>query len=521
MTVKQSGFRLVLGVVVLLISLSFPTPEPAHARARLWLPTPIGEEWIILQGYRCGSHVGRQSLSLDFVSLRGRTRGAPVRAAASGTTLVWEGHTGTLILSHGGGYYTLYSHIQRPLTTARGVRVRQGQQIGEVGSVGTAVPHLHFNYFYAPDRGAYQRTLQELHFADGYDFPETSGCSQHFGSVVVAKENPDTTPPTVSFHGDVQPDTWYCEDKRIEFSIEDDQWAHGFSQAFNTEPDGALPQFEGDAGYVQLAWAGEGVHTLYVRAWDDSKNQTLASFGPIGYDTTPPAFKQPTPIIQETYTLDEERAVYVSWKPASDGNGSGVAGYYFFLGSDEQGVSDQFVSHHGAAFYNLEPGTYLLRVQAVDRACGKSEWTTVQRVVIAEETPQPAETVTPTLPPTNTPVITPTSTPASRPTSNPMSTPVITPTSTPTHTPMPTSVPTHTPTSRTTSNPTSTPVITPTSTPASGSAAEPPANAENPQQLPALIREDPDNTPIPPLPASTTLVTTTATVGDGTGGAGG
>jgi hypothetical protein len=196
-------FLLILGIALFAPIVLFPKNALA-APPQLWLPTPVGQQWQVMQGFYCGSHTGSQSRSLDLINLDGATSGAPVRAAADGTTFVWEAWSGTLILSHGDGYYTLYSHLQSVISTQRGVAVEQGEVIGRAGSVGySTTPHLHFNYFYAPDSGAYQRTPLEIDFADGYEFSDTSGCSQHRGRVVVASDGapaatdtPTPLPPT-------------------------------------------------------------------------------------------------------------------------------------------------------------------------------------------------------------------------------------------------------------------------------------------------------------------------------------
>jgi murein DD-endopeptidase MepM/ murein hydrolase activator NlpD len=49
-----------------------------------------------------------------------------------------------IILSHGGGFQTLYAHLNATSVT-QGSNVSQGSKIGEVGSTGYSTgPHLHF-----------------------------------------------------------------------------------------------------------------------------------------------------------------------------------------------------------------------------------------------------------------------------------------------------------------------------------------------------------------------------------------
>lgn len=65
----------------------------------------------------------------------GGPRGAPVRAVAAGTVALagpFEGYGPTVIISHGGGYYTLYLYL-RDVTVRTGAIVTLGQTIGTVG----------------------------------------------------------------------------------------------------------------------------------------------------------------------------------------------------------------------------------------------------------------------------------------------------------------------------------------------------------------------------------------------------
>jgi len=84
------------------------------------------------------------------VDLAGRT-GDPVRAAMRGT-VVHRGANPTygnfIIIRHGEDYQTLYAHLSA-FSVNLGETVRQGQEIGRVGSTGRATgPHLHFALFY-------------------------------------------------------------------------------------------------------------------------------------------------------------------------------------------------------------------------------------------------------------------------------------------------------------------------------------------------------------------------------------
>lgn len=72
----------------------------------------------------------------------------PILAADSGTVefagCIAYGYGCHVIINHGNGYETLYGHMSQILTSP-GAAVRQGQQIGVMGSTGRSTgPHLHF-----------------------------------------------------------------------------------------------------------------------------------------------------------------------------------------------------------------------------------------------------------------------------------------------------------------------------------------------------------------------------------------
>jgi murein DD-endopeptidase MepM/ murein hydrolase activator NlpD len=166
-----------------------PAADPARTRTQLSLPTPIGERWKIIQGYACGTHNSWDRYSLDLVAAEGRTAGASVRAAADGVVFAWVGKSGTLILSHGNGLYTMYTHMESAVTTQRGTFLARGAIVGAAGDRGSrGTPHVHFTAFTADGAWARNRQSIPLNFAEGYDLPESGGCSQHQGKVMVAAD---------------------------------------------------------------------------------------------------------------------------------------------------------------------------------------------------------------------------------------------------------------------------------------------------------------------------------------------
>lgn len=73
--------------------------------------------------------------------------GAGVRAVESGTAVLagpFEGYGPTVVLSHGGGYYSLYLYL-RDIAVREGDVVERGQSVGSVGGARTPEgPHIEF-----------------------------------------------------------------------------------------------------------------------------------------------------------------------------------------------------------------------------------------------------------------------------------------------------------------------------------------------------------------------------------------
>jgi murein DD-endopeptidase MepM/ murein hydrolase activator NlpD len=119
-----------------------------RSTARALMRTPV-------DGARVSSSFGmRLHPILGFMKLHGgidfaAPTGTPIYASGNGT-IEWaamKGPNGNLvILRHDNGWETYYLHLNRfAAGIAAGVRVSQGQQIGEVGTTGRSTgPHLHY-----------------------------------------------------------------------------------------------------------------------------------------------------------------------------------------------------------------------------------------------------------------------------------------------------------------------------------------------------------------------------------------
>jgi murein DD-endopeptidase MepM/ murein hydrolase activator NlpD len=349
-------------------------PSTVHAAPQLILPTPPGEDWVIIQGYACGTHNAWDRYSLDLVQVDGPTYNAPIRAAAAGTIWYWGPQSGTIILSHGDDFFTMYTHMSSAVSTAVGHAYAAGDTLGYAGDRGSrGTPHLHFTAFTANRDGWSGKQSVPLHFAEGYDLPEIGGCSQHQGTVLTASALQD---PQVTFTGSAQIDAWYNSDQRVEFTTE---WAGGgLSQAWNVEPTDDAPMFPQNIdGYASLSDAGEGMHTLYVRVWGPDGRQTLASYGPVGYDVTPPNNPPTLPELQAVAGTPLD----LSWEVSND-SFSGVSGYRVYVGLAEDGSDQWFTEEPAITTPPLSPGRYVLRVQTLDNAGNTSNWATIRTIIV-------------------------------------------------------------------------------------------------------------------------------------------
>jgi len=77
------------------------------------------------------------------IDLGNRRSGDPVVACLGGKLTVARTVDGTLHVDSGDGLVLVYAHLAQPFALAVGAVVRQGQQIGKVGSTGTKAAHLH------------------------------------------------------------------------------------------------------------------------------------------------------------------------------------------------------------------------------------------------------------------------------------------------------------------------------------------------------------------------------------------
>lgn len=94
----------------------------------------------------------------------GSQAGTPVRAVRSGTVVLagpFEGYGPTVVVSHGGGFYTLYLYLEE-IGVLEGREVEAGQVVGTVGGTQTPEgPHLEFQ-IRAPIGGGAPQAMDPL-----------------------------------------------------------------------------------------------------------------------------------------------------------------------------------------------------------------------------------------------------------------------------------------------------------------------------------------------------------------------
>ena len=149
-----AGSVVVLVVAVAAVVLLWP-PGP---RPLFQLPVACGEKW------RLSTYPSHGEYEVDMIPTKGSAWGRPVLASYDGTVTVAgingslgsrtpdnpDGKRGTgggywVKIDHGGRWETQYLHMLEPPMVEVGQRVKQGQQLGKVGSTGnSSAPHLHY-----------------------------------------------------------------------------------------------------------------------------------------------------------------------------------------------------------------------------------------------------------------------------------------------------------------------------------------------------------------------------------------
>jgi septal ring factor EnvC (AmiA/AmiB activator) len=127
-----------------------PTPAASSGESRL-STSDLGQLGWPVDGrllYRFGRATTASGTVLRWNGIGiGAARGTPVKAVESGTVVLaepFEGYGPSVVVSHGGGYYSLYLYLD-DVRVADGAEIARGQVLGSVGGQGTPEgPHVEF-----------------------------------------------------------------------------------------------------------------------------------------------------------------------------------------------------------------------------------------------------------------------------------------------------------------------------------------------------------------------------------------
>ncbi len=129
---------------------SAPAPPPASASSTLTTADLGALAWPVSGRllYRFGRAQQPNGTTIRWNGIGiGAAAGSPVRAVESGTVVLaapFEGYGPTVVLSHGGGYYSLYLYLKE-VGVREGAQVAKGAVLGTVGGESTPEgAHLEF-----------------------------------------------------------------------------------------------------------------------------------------------------------------------------------------------------------------------------------------------------------------------------------------------------------------------------------------------------------------------------------------
>ncbi|MDH4144315.1 MAG: M23 family metallopeptidase [Acidimicrobiia bacterium] len=185
----------VVGALGLLCGLLAPGrfADAAGPMPRFEIPFPCGETWWAL------TRDGHKAVDWNRIDVD--DTGLHVVAAADGIAEIDEepgGWGSYVLIDHGGGWWTVYAHLQSAGRVSG--PVRQGQVIGRVGATGNAQgEHLHYEQWKdvvkQPVLYASGAPLQPGTTWPGTSYTSRNACG---GSTIGGAGSVDTTPPTAA-----------------------------------------------------------------------------------------------------------------------------------------------------------------------------------------------------------------------------------------------------------------------------------------------------------------------------------
>jgi hypothetical protein len=213
-----------------------------------------------------------------------------------------------------------------------------------------------------------------------------NGGAVHLGPFRIDTSSPSTPTSVTETHG-APNNTWQNSvgDPAFTWSGASDGSGSGIAGYYyywGTSSSGTSSNYTTSASYDPAAVSSPGVRYLRVQTRDNAGNTsswtTLFTFR---YDASAPS--SPTSATEthgapnNTWQNSVGDPAF-TWSGASDGSGSGIAGYYYYWGTSSSGTSSSYTT---SASYNpgavSSPGTLYLRVQTRDNAGNTSSWTTL------------------------------------------------------------------------------------------------------------------------------------------------
>jgi len=169
--------------------------------------------------------------------------------------------------------------------------------------------------------------------------------------------------------------------QRVEMWVDGVYWGNASYGSYRADP-----PLQCNCGW-SWTWdstgVGDGPHRIVARYYDNAGNpfeSPLHTYYDFTVDNNPPS--NPTSVT-ETHGASSnvwQNSVNdptFTWSGASDGQGTGVAGYHVYFGADPSGTCDTFVTSAGYDPPAVSTGTYHLRVAARDHAAHTASCTTL------------------------------------------------------------------------------------------------------------------------------------------------
>jgi hypothetical protein len=198
----------------------------------------------------------------------------------------------------------------------------------------------------------------------------------------------ELSPPTTTITG--PPTNTYVNSGTLSWSITDNPTdgtatgVQGYTAQWDSDPGNPITEPHGGSGNyfwdgpaaknsasgsVSLASAGQGCHTLYVRAWDNIADSAVSTYGPVCYDGTAPVTTAGTSqFVQGAQINNVKVPVKITWSGADTG-GSGLRNFTLWQSTDGGTYSQISSPTTTSQTVNLAPGhSYQFAINAIDNA---------------------------------------------------------------------------------------------------------------------------------------------------------